>query len=63
MNGSCKCRKGVTGTNCDMCDRGTTGNIPYCTPCGECFDDWSGIIANLKGAFKKKETNLSVDQR
>jgi laminin beta 1 len=48
-NGSCLCKKGITGYNCDRCDRGTTGNIPYCTPCGECFDDWTKVLEALKG--------------
>lgn len=62
-NGSCLCKKGITGYNCDRCDRGTTGNIPYCTPCGECFDDWSNVLDQLKVQLEEleiKASNLAV---
>jgi len=48
MTGACSCRKGITGYSCSRCDRGTTGNIPYCTPCGECYDDWANILTDIK---------------
>jgi chromosome segregation ATPase len=38
----------VAGYRCDRCDRGTTGSLPYCVPCGECFDNWDTIIGELK---------------
>lgn len=47
--GQCQCVKGVAGYKCDRCDRGTTGSLPYCVPCGECFDNWDFIISELKG--------------
>ena len=46
--GQCDCIKGVTGDKCDMCDRGTTGVLPNCKPCGECFDDWDKTISILR---------------
>ena len=45
--GSCECIAGVGGHKCDRCARGTTGRMPHCVPCGECFDDWDTIITEL----------------
>ena len=45
--GMCVCIEGVTGPQCDRCDRGTTGELPYCHPCGECFDNWDRTIQDL----------------
>ncbi|XP_022099297.1 laminin subunit beta-1-like [Acanthaster planci] len=47
-DGSCVCRPGVTGKYCDRCAHGTTGEVPNCEPCGECFDDWDEIINALR---------------
>lgn len=63
LNGSCTCRKGIRGHNCDTCDRGTTGEVPLCTPCGECFDDWTEILNKLEDDLIKLEdeaSNLAV---
>ena len=46
--GHCVCEPGVTGPKCDRCDRGTTGELPNCKPCGECFDSWDKIIMDLR---------------
>lgn len=56
-NGSCLCRKGITGYSCSRCDRGTTGNIPYCTPCGECYDNWADVLNEIKSNFLFKQVN------
>ena len=45
--GQCVCEDGVAGLHCDICDRGTTGQLPNCMPCGECFDNWDRIITEL----------------
>ncbi|KAK2178481.1 hypothetical protein NP493_542g02038 [Ridgeia piscesae] len=45
--GACECLEGVGGHKCDRCARGTTGFMPNCVPCGECFDDWDRIISEL----------------
>lgn len=55
--GQCQCIKGVAGYKCDRCDRGTTGSLPYCVPCGECFDNWDTIISELK-----EETDILVTE-
>ena len=49
--GQCECEPGITGAKCDQCDRGTTGDLPHCEPCGECFDNWDQIITELTGLF------------
>ncbi|XP_059150751.1 laminin subunit beta-1-like [Physella acuta] len=46
--GQCSCVAGVTGYKCDRCARGTTGDLPNCVPCGECFDNWDKIIMELQ---------------
>ncbi|XP_041349801.1 laminin subunit beta-1-like isoform X2 [Gigantopelta aegis] len=46
--GQCQCMTGVTGYKCDRCARGTTGQLPYCKPCGECFDNWDRIVRDLR---------------
>ena len=47
--GQCQCVAGVTGYKCDRCARGTTGQLPNCVPCGECFDNWDRVIRDLRG--------------
>lgn len=63
INGSCFCRKGIRGYNCDTCDRGTTGEVPFCTPCGECFDDWTNILDELDKdliSLEERASNIAV---
>lgn len=36
------------GYKCNQCDRGYLGQAPYCSPCGECFDNWDLILDNIK---------------
>ncbi|XP_006825989.1 laminin subunit beta-1-like [Saccoglossus kowalevskii] len=55
--GVCLCKEGVTGDKCDRCDRGTSGDLPNCEPCGECFDDWDDIIQDLKN-----QTDYEIDR-
>jgi len=52
--GACECLEGVGGHKCDRCARGTTGFMPNCVPCGECFDDWDRIISELSSKFTFK---------
>ncbi|XP_025834691.1 laminin subunit beta-1-like, partial [Agrilus planipennis] len=42
--GNCVCREGIGGRSCDECARGYLGTAPYCSPCGECFDNWDRIL-------------------
>ncbi|KAL5014853.1 hypothetical protein ScPMuIL_009123 [Solemya velum] len=46
--GQCVCMEGISGLKCDRCDRGTTGELPHCVPCGECFDNWDRVIRDLR---------------
>lgn len=46
-SGQCKCIKGIGGYKCDKCARGWLGEAPYCSPCGECFDNWDDILNDL----------------
>ena len=48
-SGQCVCRVGISGFKCDRCDRGTTGVLPNCVPCGDCFDNWDRVIRDLRG--------------
>lgn len=48
LSGQCLCKTGITGFYCDRCDRGTYGVIPECHQCGECFNNWSGILGAIK---------------
>lgn len=45
--GQCVCIKGIGGYKCDQCARGYLGEAPYCSPCGECFDNWDDILSSL----------------
>ena len=58
--GACECVTGVAGAKCDHCARGTTGTLPNCEPCGECFDDWDDIISDLRGRYTTTWTTSSV---
>ncbi|KAK3103280.1 hypothetical protein FSP39_018141 [Pinctada imbricata] len=46
--GQCVCLPGISGYKCDRCDRGTTGELPNCKPCGECFDNWDRVVRDLR---------------
>ncbi|CAO1405227.1 unnamed protein product [Diamesa hyperborea] len=45
--GQCVCIQGMEGYKCDQCARGYLGEAPYCSPCGECFDNWDDILNSL----------------
>ena len=47
-SGQCVCIKGIGGYKCDQCARGYLGEAPYCSPCGECFDNWDDILTSLQ---------------
>ncbi|XP_063445068.1 laminin subunit beta-1-like [Mytilus trossulus] len=46
-SGQCVCLTGISGYKCDRCDRGTTGVLPNCKPCGDCFNNWDRVIRDL----------------
>lgn len=57
ISGQCNCTIGIGGYKCNECARGFLGNAPYCTTCGECFDNWDLILNGLK-----EETKRVIDQ-
>lgn len=66
--GKCECVDGIGGHKCDRCARGTTGQLPFCEPCGECFDNWDRIIEELKskrraGALGQARNGVVTIQR
>lgn len=46
--GKCVCKQGIGGDKCNLCARGFIGQAPYCSSCGECFDNWDIILTNLE---------------
>lgn len=49
-SGQCVCHEGIGGYKCNECARGYIGQFPYCTPCGECFNNWDLILSALENA-------------
>ncbi|PAA46918.1 hypothetical protein BOX15_Mlig003129g4 [Macrostomum lignano] len=47
ITGNCVCKSAITGRRCDQCERGTTGTLPNCTTCGECWYNWDKSIQQL----------------
>uniref|UniRef100_A0A1I8H8U3 Laminin subunit beta-1 n=1 Tax=Macrostomum lignano TaxID=282301 RepID=A0A1I8H8U3_9PLAT len=47
ITGRCVCKSAITGRRCDSCERGTTGSLPNCTTCGECWYSWDKIVTGL----------------
>lgn len=58
-NGSCICKPGMGGQNCDICARGYLGHAPSCQSCGECFDNWDGIINDIRAQTHFAISNAS----
>ncbi|KAM6311047.1 laminin subunit beta-3 [Podargus strigoides] len=46
--GQCLCRPGVTGPQCDQCQRGHCSTYPSCQPCHPCFRAYDGDIQRLR---------------
>lgn len=51
--GQCKCVVGIGGYKCNECARGYLGQAPYCSPCGECFDNWDLILNSIREETKR----------
>lgn len=51
--GQCVCQRGIGGYKCDQCARGFFGEAPSCSECGECFDNWDGILKNIEAETKE----------
>ncbi|XP_052278966.1 laminin subunit beta-1-like [Dreissena polymorpha] len=63
-SGQCVCLLGISGYKCDRCDRGTTGELPNCVPCGDCFDNWDRIVRDLRGQtniLMEKARNIQIE--
>lgn len=51
--GQCKCVVGIGGYKCNECARGHLGQAPYCSSCGECFDNWDLILNSVREDTKR----------
>lgn len=62
-NGTCICNPGIGGNKCNTCARGYIGTAPYCSSCGECFDNWDSILHDLTNQTNKIITEaLTIKQ-
>ena len=63
--GECRCRKGIVGRYCDQCAKGYVGKAPNCRACGECFDNWAEIQAQISSEYlvPRPSSRVSVSSR
>lgn len=47
-SGECQCRPNVIGKRCNKCRDGTSGILPYCEPCGDCYDTWLQEVDKIR---------------
>ena len=47
--GVCQCKPNVIGERCEKCEDGTSGILPFCEPCGECYDTWLAEVDRIRG--------------
>ncbi|EDO39502.1 predicted protein [Nematostella vectensis] len=45
--GKCLCKVGHIGDKCDMCAADTSGKMPQCEICGECYYQWKATLGFL----------------
>ena len=45
--GKCQCKQGTIGDKCDQCDADTTGKMPQCEVCGDCYYQWKITLDDL----------------
>ena len=45
--GTCQCKPGMVGHRCDKCAVDTTGEMPQCEVCGECYYQWKSTLEYL----------------
>ncbi|VDD82162.1 unnamed protein product [Mesocestoides corti] len=60
VTGQCLCREGISGRRCDRCDRGTTGVLPNCSPCGECWTNWDNAITAVVDEMKRLKNQTAI---
>merc|ERR1719239_1418140 len=63
ITGECDCNIGIGGKKCDECARGYSGTSPYCTECGECFENWDFTINKLKDKTSELIDSASAIRR
>ena len=52
--GKCQCKQGMIGDKCDQCAPDTSGKMPQCEVCGECYYQWKVTLESLS-------RNISVE--
>ncbi|RMX57034.1 hypothetical protein pdam_00006173 [Pocillopora damicornis] len=45
--GKCQCKQGMIGDKCDQCAQDTSGKMPQCEVCGECYYQWKVTLESL----------------
>ena len=64
-SGQCPCKEGVTGLKCESCLPNTSGLLPLCEPCDECYDRWfdriSVFLSDVRVAISIAESlNITI---
>ncbi|KAL7985366.1 hypothetical protein Chor_003936 [Crotalus horridus] len=63
LTGSCLCRSGFTGPQCNQCQRGYCGNYHHCEACHPCFQAYDDDIQRFglrQAALKNSTQHLQI---